>query len=79
MYIVYCRGEGDMSIFEPESLAILAGNTQKYSLINYSKIAQKVLNIKNNEIFVASDRAALRVSVMHWRLEVILSTVQHND
>ena len=32
-------GEG-MSIFEPESLAIFAGNTQKYSLINYSKIAQ---------------------------------------
>ena len=25
---------------------------------------------KNNDIVVASDRAALRVSVMHWRLEV---------
>ena len=36
------------------------------SLINYSKIAQ--LNIKNNDIVVASDRAALRVSVTHWRL-----------
>ena len=68
-----------MSIFEPESLAIFAGNTQKYSLINYSKIAQKVLNIYNNDIVVASDCAALRVSVMHWRLEVILFTVQHNE
>ena len=28
---------------------------------------------------VASDRAALRVSVMQWKLEVILSTVQHNE
>ena len=36
---------GGMSIFEPESLAIFAGNTQKYSLINCSKIAQKVLDI----------------------------------
>ena len=26
-------------------LAILTGNTQKYSHINYSKISQKVLNI----------------------------------
>ena len=37
-----------MSIFEyflTELLAIFAGNTQKYSLINYSKISQKVLNI----------------------------------
>ena len=50
---ISCTGGGgggggrgrDMSIFEPESLAIFAGNTQKYSLINYSKIAQKVLNI----------------------------------
>ena len=25
-----------MGIFEPESLAIFAGNTQKYSQINYS-------------------------------------------
>ena len=32
--------------------------------------------VKNNDIVVASDRAALRVSVMHWRLEVILSTVR---
>ena len=68
-----------MSIFEPESLAIFAGNTQKYSQINYSKIDQKVLNIYNNDIVVASDRAALRVSVMQWRLEVIHSTVQHNE
>ena len=68
-----------MSIFEPESLAIFAGNTQKYSQINNSKIDQKVLNIYNNDIVVASDRAALRVSVMQWRLEVILSTVQHNE
>ena len=30
-----------MRIFEPGSLAIFAGNTQKYSQINYSKIAQK--------------------------------------
>ena len=35
------------------------GNTQKYSQINYSKIAQKVLNIFNNDIVVASDRTAL--------------------
>ena len=67
-----------MSIFEPKSLAISAGNTQKYLLISYSKIAQKVLNVKNNDIVVASDSAALRVSVMQWKLEVILSTVQHN-
>ena len=32
-----------------------------------------------NEKVVASDRAAFRVSVMHWRLEVILSTVQYNE
>ena len=57
-------------------MAILAENTQKDSLINYSKIAQKVLNNKNNDIVVASDRAALRVSVMRLRLEVILSTVR---
>ena len=74
-------GGGGKSIFQyfwDESLAIFAGNTQKYSKNNYSKIAQKVLNIKNNDIVVASDLAALRGSVMHWRLEVILSTVQHN-
>ena len=57
-----------MSIFEPESLAIFGG-----------KIAQKALNIYNNDNVVASDRAALRVSVMQWRLEVIISTVQHNE
>ena len=71
-----------MSIFEyfgTESLAIIAGNTQKYSQINYSKIAQKLLNIYNNDIVVASDRAALRVSVMQWKLEVIFSTVQHYE
>ena len=59
-----------MSIFEPESLAIFR---------EYSKIAQKALNIYNNDNVVASDRAALRVSVMQWRLEVIISTVQHNE
>ena len=64
-----------MSIFELESLVIFAGNTQKYSQINYSKIAQKVINIENDDIVVASDCAALRVSVMQWRLEVILYTV----
>ena len=26
-----------------------------------------------------TDCAALRISVMQWRLEVILSTVQHNE
>ena len=40
---------------------------------------QKVLNIYNNDIVVASDRAALRVSVMQWRLDAILSTEQHNQ
>ena len=43
-----------MSIFEPVSMAIFVVNTQKYSLINYSKIAQKVLNICNNDIVVTS-------------------------
>ena len=57
-------------------MAIFAENTQKDSLINYSKIAPNVLNIENKDIFVASDRAALRVSVMHWTMEVILSTVR---
>ena len=36
-------------------------------------ITQKVL------IVVASDRVALRVSVMQWILEFILSIVQHNE
>ena len=30
-----------MRIFENEDLAIFAGNSQKFSLINFSKIAQK--------------------------------------
>ena len=30
-----------MRIFENENLAILAGNSHKFTLINYSKIAQK--------------------------------------
>ena len=30
-----------MSLFENKNLAIFAGNSQKDSLINYSKIAQK--------------------------------------
>ena len=42
----------------------------------YSKIAQRALNIYNNDNVVASDRAALIVSVMQWRLEVIISTIQ---
>ena len=42
--------------------------------MNYSKIAQKVLNIWNNVL--ASNRTALRVSVMHRRMEIILSTVR---
>ena len=54
-------------------MAIYAGNTQKDSLINYSNIAQKYSILRTINIVVASDRAALRVSVMHWRLEVILS------
>ena len=28
---------------------------------------------------VASDRAALRVLVMHWRMEVMLYTAHHNE
>ena len=31
----------------------------------------KVVNIWNNDIAAASDHAALRVSVIQWRLEVI--------
>ena len=61
-----------LSIFETSHCPFSRGILK---LINYSTIAQKVLNIYNNDIVVASDRAALRVSVMHWRLEVILSTV----
>ena len=38
------------------------------------KNTQKLITQK-----LLSDRAALRVSVMQWRLEVILSTVQHNE
>ena len=41
-------------------------------------------SLKNHSIFrtdiaVAIDHTALRVSVMQWRLEVILSTVHHNE
>ena len=35
------RGGGGVSLFENENLAIFAGNSQKDSLINYSKIAKK--------------------------------------
>ena len=50
--------------------------THNYShvLKNCSRITQKLLNIWNNDI-----AAALRVSVMQWRLEVILSTAQHKE
>ena len=48
-------------------------------LSNCSKITQKLLNIWNNDIAAASDHAALKVSVMQWRLEVILPTVQHKE
>ena len=43
---------------------------------NHSKITQ-YLELCN--IDVASEHTALRVSVMQWRLEVILSTVHHNE
>ena len=53
-------------------MAIFAGNTKKDSL-----------STQYLYIVVASDRAALRVPIndlmMHWRLKVILSTVQHNE
>ena len=42
-------------------------------------LVKKVLNILNNDIDAASNHAALRVSVMQWRLEVILPTVQHKE
>ena len=60
-------------------MAIFAGNTQKDSLINYSKIAQfkySIFRTMTLFIVLASDCAALRVSVMHWRLEVILYTLR---
>ena len=41
-------------------------------LKNCSKIGQqKLVNIWNNDIASASDHAALRFSVMQWRLEVV--------
>ena len=50
--------------------------------MDYSKIAQtllkKLFNIWNDGIAAASDHAALGVSVIKWRLEVIHHTVQHN-
>ena len=57
-----------MSIFEPESLAIFAGNTQKYSQINYSKTAQKVLDSLRSYSFESISDAI--------GLEVILYTVR---
>ena len=39
-FFSFCH-RGIFEFFEPESLAIFARNTQKYSQINYSKIAQK--------------------------------------
>ena len=41
IHVYVGRGGGDMSLFENENLAIFAGNSQKDSLINYSKVAQK--------------------------------------
>ena len=41
MCTIDAQGRGDMSLFETEIFAISAGNSQKDSLINYSKIAQK--------------------------------------
>ena len=51
---------------------------------NYSKITKKLLkkllDIWNNEIAAAShDHAALRVSVMQWKLDSILHTVQNKE
>ena len=51
---------GGDEYFSTESLAIFARNTKN----THKLITQKVLNIKINDIVVASDRASLRVSVM---------------
>ena len=63
--------------YESQLLKNYSKITQKF-LKNYSKITQKLLNIWNNDIAAASDHAVLRVSVIQWNLEVILSTIQHN-
>ena len=48
-------------------------------LSNTQKFLKKLLNIWNNNITADSDHAAMRVSVMQWRLEVKLPTVQHKQ
>ena len=70
-----------MSIFEyyrTDSLPIFARTTQNYSQINYSKL------LKKYSIFRTMHCCSLRlcnfeISVMQWRPEVILSTVQYNE
>ena len=42
-------------------------------------LLKKLLDFWNNDIAVASDHAALRVSVMQWRLEALLPTVQYKN
>ena len=56
-----------MSLFENENLAIFAGNSQKDSLINYSKISQKYSLFRTMTLLQPQI-----VSVMHWRLDVML-------